>query len=116
MNPSDFEKLVLSAIIEGDPEQVTLAQQLAFATVAERDYTGVGLYTKLLVDLKVPRLAHSSRYIEKIPKVHLTHPGLPDGAGALLWITDGRADTLECYTYNGEWPSDESQFSVLKYS
>ena len=45
---------------------------------------------------------------------HLTHPALPAGAGAMLWLADGRADTLECYTFEGDWPSDESQFSVSK--
>ncbi len=37
-----------------------------------REYTGVGLYTKLAVDPDSPRLAHSGRSIEEIPKVHLT--------------------------------------------
>lgn len=114
MQPSDFEKLVLSATIEGDPEAATLAQQLASATVEKRGYTGVGLYTKLAVDPATPRLECSGRYVEEIPKAHLTHPALPVGAGAMLWLSDGRADTLECYTYEGDWPSDESKFSVSK--
>ena len=114
MQLSDFEKLVLSALIEGDAEQATLTEQLASATVEKRDYTGVGLYTKLIIDSRTPRLERPGRYVEEIPKTHLTHPALSAGAGAMLWLSDGRADTLECYTYEGDWPSDESQFSISK--
>jgi len=111
---SDFEKLVLSSLVDGDPEQGTLTAQLASATVQDRDYTGAGLYTKLAVDPTSPRLERSSRYVEEVPKAHLTHPALSAGGGAMLWLSDGRIDTLECYTYDGDWPSDESQFTVSK--
>jgi len=114
MQLSDFEKLVLSTIIEGDAEQGILTEQLTSAIVEKRDYTGVGLYTKLVVDPSGPRLEQAGRYVEEIPKAHLTHPVLSAGAGAMLWLSDGRIDTLECYTYEGDWPGDESQFSVSK--
>ena len=114
MQLSEFEKLVLSAIIEGDPEQGILQAQLSSATVEKRDYTGVGLYTELSVDPEAPRLSRPGRYIEEIPKLHLTHPALSAGAGAMLWLSEGRARTLECYTYDGNWPEDEAGFSVSK--
>ena len=114
MQLSELEQRVLSAIIEGDPEQGIQEAQLSSATVESRDYTGVGLYTKLSVDPESPRLSRPNRYIEQVPKLHLTHPSLSAGAGAMLWLTEGRADTLECYTYEGDWPEDEVGFSVSR--
>ncbi len=112
MQLSTFEKLVLSDIIAGDPEQTALTKQIVSATVRKRDYTGVGLYTELIIDSNTPRLEKSHRLIEGRTNTHLTHPALPAGAGALLWFSDGYANTLECYTFDGDWPSNESEFSV----
>ena len=115
MQLSNFETLVLSSMIEGDEEQQTLAEQLASATVEKRDYTGVGLYTKLVVDPKSPRLKQPGRRFEEIPRAHFSHPALPAGAGAMLWLAEGRMDTLECFTYEGDWPGDEGPFSISTY-
>jgi hypothetical protein len=109
---SQFERVVLNALVRKDPESEALRAQLADATAVTRDYTGVGLYTKLSVLEGAPKLHASSRYIEEVPRIHLEHPLLPAGAGAILWIKDGLAHTLECYTYDGEWPEDESSFVV----
>lgn len=116
MQLSAFEEMVLSAIIETDPERGVLEKQLCNATVTNRDHTGVGLYTKRAIDPDTPRLATTNRYIEETPKLHLCHPRLPAGAGGILWLSDGRADTLECYTYEGAWPEDESSFSISRPS
>ena len=114
MELSSFEKLVLSAIIQGDADEATLAEQIRSARVEQRDYTGVGLFTKLVVDPRTPRSEPPQRYVEEIPRTQLAHPALPAGAGVILWISDGRADTLECFTYEGDWPDDESRFSVSR--
>lgn len=114
MQLSDFEKHVIAALIDGDPEAATLTAQLAAAKVTARDYTGVGCFTTLAIDSGTPRLERAARYVEEIPKILLTHPALPAGAGAMLWLTDGRMDTLECYTFDGDWPTDETQFSISK--
>ena len=114
MDLSDFEQRVLAALINADPERSTLQAQLDAASVVNRDYSGVGLFTKLLVGESAPRLQDPGRYIEKIPKLHLEHPDLKAGAGAMLWLADGRADTLECYTYDGDWPVEENLFEIVE--
>ena len=76
MDLSDFEQRVLDALVKSDPERETLQAQLAEATVLNRDYSGVGLFTKLAVPESAPRLQDPGRYIEKIPKLHLEHPDL----------------------------------------
>jgi hypothetical protein len=112
MELSNFEKIVLKALIKGDPEEDTIRQQLTGATVIDREYTGVGLYTNIEVPENKPLLSKSNRYIDETPKTHLEHPELEAGAGVLLWFKDGKVSTLECYTYDGEWPKNEALFTV----
>ena len=112
MELSEFEKMVLTALINDDPEKETIRAQLTKADVVERDYTGVGLYTKIQVSENAPLLCKSNRYIEEAPKTHLEHPQLEAGAGVILWFEEGKVSTLECYTYDGEWPQDESLFNI----
>lgn len=110
--PSEFEARVLEVLVRGDQEEDVLRSQLSLAVVTSREHTGVGLYVNLRAARDAKRLSTSSRYIEQVPKAHLEHPMLPAGAGALLWVENGYIATLECYTYDGTWPADESAFIV----
>lgn len=112
MKLSEFEQSVLDILIEGDPEEGIIKQQLVDASVIDRDYTGVGLYTNIMVSVDTPLLSKTNRPIEEIPKIHLEHPELEAGAGVLLWFKEGRVSTLECYTYEGEWPDNEYLFTI----
>ena len=110
MELSPFEVMVIAASIQDDPEADALRLQLSAATVASRDYTGVGLY----IALQVPQSVRAIRVVDYIgsSKLKLVHPAVPDGAGALIWLTAGRISTLECYTFNQPWPDDETGFQV----
>ena len=112
MKLSQSEKRVADVPIQGDPDEQIIRSQLDRPTVRERNYTGVGLYTEIKVAENCQRLSKSNRYIEETPKAHLEHPELADGAGVLLWFKEGYVSTLECYTYEGDWPEDESQFTI----
>ena len=112
MELSEFEKMVLEGLIENDPEKEIIRLQLTGATVIDRDYTGVGLYTKIKVAENSPILSKSNRYIEEAPKTHLIHPELEAGAGVILWFEEGKVSTLECYTYDGDWPKNEALFTI----
>ena len=114
MQLSGFEMLVLESLIQGDPEEEVLRLQLSTASVVNRNHTGVGLFTNISVLEDAPVLLKSTRYIEQMPKTHLEHPKLAAGAGALLWFEGGRVSCLECYTYDGVWPEDETLFRVAK--
>jgi len=110
---TSFEAEVLSSLVTGDPEEAALRNQIANAQVVSRKHTGVGLYVNFEVSTGATRLRTSNRYIEETPKMHIQHPELEAGAGALLWFKNGWLVTLECYTYAGDkWPSDESRFSI----
>lgn len=109
---SNFERLVLEALIKGDPEEALIRVQLKTAAVTSREYSGVGLFTEIEVAEGAPKLSKSNRYIEETPRTHLEHPEFQAGAGALLWFKDGLISMLECYAYDGDWPEDESLFSI----
>ena len=103
---------MIKHLVKDDPDREVILAQLCGAVVEDRDYTGVGLFTKLRVSRDSPRLSKTNRYIDEAPKTHLEHPDLKDGAGVLLWFEEGRISTLECYCYNEEWPRDEDSFNV----
>jgi hypothetical protein len=111
---SNLERGVLLALAEDDPERETLLQQIESARVVDRDYTGVGLYTKLTVDPDVPKLTTPNRLIEDYPKLGMIHPELEAGAGVILWLDDAKIDTIEFYTFTGDWPKDEASFKIDK--
>lgn len=111
---TDLERGVLLAMAEEDPERETLLRQIDTASVVSRDYTGVGLYMKLAVGADVPRLGTPNRSIEDYPKLSLVHPELEVGAGVILWLDDARIDTIEFYTFAGDWPKDEAAFKIAE--
>ena len=109
---SEYERRAIEAIAASDPQQDVILAQLAAAKCAARDYTGVGLYTDLAVEPGAPLLDEARWKIEDMPKGHAEHPGLPDGAGLILWVKEGYITCLESYTYEGSWPQDESLFRL----
>ena len=111
---TDLERSVLLAMAEDDSEREALLRQIETARVVDRDYTGVGLYTKLAVGAEVPRLKTPNRSIEDYPKLSLIHPELEVGAGVILWLADAKIDTIEFYTFAGDWPKNETAFEIAE--
>jgi hypothetical protein len=109
---TSFEAQIVEVMIRDDPERDVLRAQLDRASIRNRDYSGVGVFSEFVVDADAPKLGTTSRYIQEAPKAHFTHPSLPAGGGAILWLRDGAIHTLECYTYEGSWPEDESLLVV----
>lgn len=114
MNFSQFELDVIEALIKGEPEEKIIQSQLQEAIVKDREYTGVGLYATIQVTENCTRISKSNKYIEETPLVHLEHPDLSAGAGAMLWFDNGNVLTLECYTYDDAWSEDETKFRIIK--
>jgi hypothetical protein len=112
MNLTEFEKRVLEGLIEGDPEEDVFLAQIQGAFVLDRDYTGVGLFTKIQVSEDAPRLRENRGHYPKSAGMYLRHPELASGAGIMLWLDEGKVSILECYTFDGDWPKDESKFTI----
>ncbi|MBB6600628.1 hypothetical protein [Luteimonas sp. MC1825] len=103
-----FEREAIASIGASDAQGEILLVQLAQATCVSRDYTGVGLYTELLVSPDAPKLDEARWKIEDMPSGHAAHPDVPEGIGLILWVKGGYISCLESYTYDGRWPDDES--------
>jgi hypothetical protein len=114
MRISELEKTALQLLIDGDPDHDILNEQIDRATVRSRQYTGVGFYTVFDVAADARRVESARWKIEDMPQTHAEHPSLTAGAGFILWLKDGLINTLEGYTYEGDWPEDESKFKITK--
>lgn len=110
----DFETRLLQAAIAEDPERDVLAAQVAAARVDGRESTGHGLYVHLLVDERAMplRTEPRDRQLEGARRLHLSHPALRDGAGAIVWVAKGRISMIECFVYDGSWPDDDAAFRI----
>ncbi len=114
MKMTELERNVLLLLTGGDLDQEVLREQIERATVHSRDYTGVGFYTKFNLPEGTRRFDSRRWKTQDMPQTFGKHPALPAGAGFILWLKDVLIDTLEGYTYEGNWPKDESQFVVTK--
>ena len=91
--------------LRGDhPILATLRQQLAVASIANREFTGVGFFTNFHVPNTAPRLPNHQHLV--IHDVHSEVVGLELGAGYLLFVQDGVLSCLEGFIYEDAWPVD----------
>ena len=109
---SEFERKAIAALAVNDPQRDIILAQLACATCAARDFTGVGVYTEINVATGAPRLEVTRTQAADAPGVYAEHPDVPAGIGLILWLQNGYISCLESYTYEGSWPSDESLFQL----
>jgi hypothetical protein len=102
---NDIERQAMDYLLRGDhPVLATLREQLAAATVAAREFTGVGFFTRFDVPPTVARLPSARRIV--LHDVHAEVSGLQHGAGFALFVEGGVLDTLECFIYEDAWPPD----------
>ena len=86
---SQYEFEAITQLARSDKRTEILLRQLEKALCVSRDYTGVGLYTKIYVDPTAPKLDENRWKIQDMPKGHAEHPNLPLGASIILWIDGG---------------------------
>jgi hypothetical protein len=109
----EVERRLLDAFSAGDhPALDALRAQLARATVVSREYTGVGAFFALAIPDGMPRVS-AARWV--IADIHLRHPQLAHDGGAVLFIENGLATTLEVFSFDEPWPAadDDLQPSYL---
>lgn len=110
-----FERAVVERILDGMydvPERDVLRAQVVGMRVTRRDNSGVGLFLDFAHPDDVARIADLRRGIFG-NDVFVEIPGLPHGAGALLYVIDGVVDGLECHGYGLEsWPDHIPEWSM----
>jgi hypothetical protein len=108
-----LEKAVLDMLLDrpGEP-YATIRQQLAHATVAKREFSGVGFFT----DFALPADAPVRRDLADttIGDVGAEIPSLKHGAGFVLFIRSGAITMLEGFTYDEPWPSSTDGFTLIR--
>ena len=111
VSQEQFEKELMDLLLAGDhPVLAVLRQQYAAAKVGRREFTGVGFWSDFEVPesaplVEPPNFAAGSVDIQ-LEGVHL-------GAGCVLFITDGKLEQLDCYTYDDDWPEDINIKSLI---
>jgi hypothetical protein len=112
---SDFEAAVLFWIAARSGD-LALQEQLARARVAERDYTVVGCYSKLVVPIDAP--ASTATYADRGPLngPYFESEAVEHGGGTLLWFEAGRAVCMEIYAHGDYFPADHSELGEFRLS
>ena len=108
---TQFERAVLSLLLDRPGElYAALRHQLSFASVEERDLTGVGFFRHFTI----PSTASIQRDLPScdLCDIEADHPQLESGSHTMLCVRDGVASFLECVTCTGDWPEDESAFTL----
>lgn len=97
MEFTDLEKAVMHAIFAEMPEnQDALERQLDQATVVQRENSGVGFFTTIAVpDDVAPVRIPSPLSTDICANV----AGVERGMGFLVFIEDGRLETIEGFSY-----------------
>jgi len=110
---NEIESQVMAMLLRGENAILaTLRDQLAVASVARREFTGVGFFTGFDVPPNVAKLSSSRRVT--IQDVHADIVGLQHGAGFIMFVDGGVLDTLECFIYEDAWPAN-ARLSRLYY-
>jgi hypothetical protein len=116
MEFSKLERAVFDTILDRSvPGLDALRQQLAAARVVERDYTGVGFYTKIDVPRSLPPMpdtqdlrdhlfAGASGHVKSDPDV---------GVSFHLWTNAGYVACLEGVAFGCDSWSDEDDIEIV---
>lgn len=107
MKPTAFEAAVLGAIAS-DTDDEALRIQLSSAEISEREYTGVGCYSKISVTPESVRTSASYKARGPLYGPDFQSSATEAGGLTLLWFADGFADTLEICSFTGDFPEDHA--------
>lgn len=105
-----LEREVMDFFLAGDQPQLRdLRSQLSACSVSDRDYTGVGFFTKF----RVPHhLSINLGADVVLSDVGASIDGLSHGAAFVLFIKNGVLDVLEAASTEGEWPAQITSYRL----
>jgi hypothetical protein len=87
----------------------SLRKQIGELRVGSRECTGVGMF----VHFDVPNKSASSSTVQRrFSNLSGEAPCLQHGFGGVLFVENGRIDTLEFFTYDEPWPEELESFSL----
>jgi len=100
----DFEKQVMAGLLAGnDPLLAALRTQYAAATVRDREMTSTGFITRFDVPETAPAIERKLLHLDDL-QVELA--GAKSPADTSVHVHNGRLKSLECFLYEGTFPSE----------
>jgi hypothetical protein len=104
MTLDEFEKLVMDGLLAGDdPTLETLRAQYAAATVRDREITATGFVTRFDVPASAKAIERKLLHLDDL-QVQLAGADTP--ADTSVHVHNGRLRSLECFVYDGTFPSE----------
>jgi hypothetical protein len=86
-----------------------LKSQVGCATVKRREFTGAGV----IVELDVPgQAADAQNQSRTVANLCGTMAGLRNGFGGVLFLENGKIQTLELFTHNEKWPEAPAKYTL----
>ena len=105
MKFDEFEKIIISDIIEHYPEyKQKLRSQFEKITVQRREFSTYGFSTYYSV-IGVEETLGDDENLQ-LGKHQWNINGLTRGSDYILWIKDGLISCLEGFSYNEPWPDE----------
>ena len=102
ISQEELETELMRLLLKGDhPILTILRQQYATAKIDSREFSGVGFFTNFEVSENAP-LVEPLNFAAGNVDIQLEN--LPNGAGCILFVRDGKMSFLECYTFSEPWP------------
>ncbi|HVE70251.1 MAG TPA: hypothetical protein VNI54_02700 [Thermoanaerobaculia bacterium] len=104
MTVEQFEQHVMAGLLAGnDPLLDALRKQYAAATVRDRETTANGFITRFEVPATAPSIERKLLHLDDL-QVELA--GTKSPVDASLHVFNGRLKSLECFLYEGAFPSE----------
>ena len=105
MNINEFEKIIITDIIEQYPEYKSkLRAQFEHAVVQKREFSKYGFSTDYAVEPPLKTLGDDVNL--QLGKHQWNINGLRYGSDYILWITNGLISCLEGFSYEEPWPDE----------
>lgn len=105
MNFDEFEKIIISDIIEQYPEyKPKLLSQFEKITVQKREFSTYGFSTYYTVTAREETLGDNVNL--QLGKHQWNINGLAHGSDYIFWIKNGLISCLEGFSYNEPWPNE----------
>lgn len=115
-DPAEAPNLLEAALLQGivdyyqDP---ALTEQIRHCRVVQREYSGCGFFTTLVVSVDSPLIIEWKEGFRFRAGNDIEAPELSDGAGSILFIREGRLYFLEVFAHVDGDPAGLSSFALL---
>ena len=105
----ELERNAIRMLLAGDdPILKLLRRQYENARVDQRNFTGKGFFTHLIIPSNTPRLNISRLIIDDVYGLINDN----NHVGFIMFINDGALSCLEGYTYENEWPDQVINYEL----